>query len=238
MAAPERRLTNARARVAGRRLGTGVVTCVTLLAVLLTVAGCARAGAEDTGQPPAEQAAATSTSTTAAPAAEGGGVAEPTLPIRSYVRVPPSPPARIEIPAIGVSSPLVRLGLEADGSMQVPKGDDYDRPGWFTEGPEPGQLGPAVIAGHVDSRTGPSIFYRLRDLKPGAKVLVHRDDGRTLRFEVESSKEYPKAGLPTEDVFGPVPWPALRLITCGGAFDRRARSYTDNIVVTSRLVGA
>ena len=206
-----------------------------LAAVLLavTLAGCARAGAEDPG--PAPAAPTTVPSTTARP---GAAATEPTLPIHSYIRVPPSPPERIEIPDLGVSSPLVRLGLAPDGTMQVPEGDAYDRPGWFTEGPEPGQLGPAVIAGHVDSRTGPSVFYRLRDLGRGDKVLVRRSDGRTLRFEVESSKQYPKAELPTEDVFGPVPWPALRLITCGGAFDRKARSYTDNIVVTTRLVGA
>jgi sortase (surface protein transpeptidase) len=146
--------------------------------------------------------------------------------------------SRLGIPRIGVSAPLVELGLEPDGSMQVPDGRDYDKPGWFTEGPEPGQLGPAVIAGHVDSRTGPSVFYRLRELRAGDQVLVERADGRTLRFEVESTRQYPKAELPTDDVFGPVPWPALRLITCGGAYDRRARSYTDNIVVTTRLLGA
>jgi sortase (surface protein transpeptidase) len=204
-------------------------------AVLLaaTLAGCARAGADDPGPAPAAPAPATPTTVTATT-----GPSEPTLPIHSYIRVPPSPPERIEIPGIGVSSPLIRLGLEPDGAMQVPEGAAFDRPGWFTEGPEPGQLGPAVIAGHVDSRSGPSVFYRLRDLRPGDEVLVRRVDGRTLRFEVESSKQYPKAELPTEDVFGPVPWPALRLITCGGAFDRKARSYTDNIVVTTRLVGA
>jgi Sortase domain len=209
--------------------------CLGAALLAVTLAGCARAGAEDPGPLPRPVASAPApvTSTTASARPSG-----PTLPIHSYVRVPPSPPVRIEIPAIGVSAPLVRLGLEADGSMQVPDGAVFDRPGWFTEGPEPGQLGPAVIAGHVDSRTGPSVFYRLRDLRPGDRVLVRRADGRTLRFEVESSRQYPKADLPTRDVFGPVPWPALRLITCGGAFDRASRSYTDNIVVNTRLVGA
>ena len=137
-----------------------------------------------------------------------------------------------------MSSSLVELGLAADGSMQVPAGSDYDKAGWFSEGPEPGQLGPAVIAGHVDSKAGPSVFFRLRDVRAGDQVLVERTDRRTLRFVVESSRQYPKAELPTDDVFGPLPWPALRLITCGGSFDRAARSYTDNIVVTARLVGA
>ena len=133
---------------------------------------------------------------------------------------------------------LIQLGLERDGTMQVPEGDSYDRAGYFTGGPEPGQLGPAVIAGHVDSRSGPSVFFRLRELRTGDEVRVRRADGRTLRFTVEQSRRYPKAQLPTDDVFGPVPWPALRLITCGGSFDRRARSYHDNIVVSTRLDGA
>jgi hypothetical protein len=83
------------------------------------------------------------------------------FPVGSWRLLPPSPPVRLEIPAIGVSSPLVRLGLNPDGTMQVP--GDFQVAGWFTGGPQPGQLGPAVTAGHVDSRPGPAVFYRLRD---------------------------------------------------------------------------
>ena len=210
-----------------RRLALGLLAA----ALVVGLGGCARARAtvEPTVKPTPAPA-----STTAVPEGTTGA----TLPIRSYVRVPPSAPLRVRIPRIGVSSPLVELGLAADGSMQVPAGADYDKAGWFTEGPEPGQLGPAVIAGHVDSKAGPSVFFRLRDVHAGDHVLVDREDGRTLRFVVESSHQYPKAELPTNDVFGPLPWPALRLITCGGAFDRSSRSYTDNIVVTARLAGA
>jgi hypothetical protein len=146
-----------------------------------------------------------------------------------------SPPVRLAIPAIGVATPLVRLGLEADGGMQVPA--DFGRAGWFTGGPAPGQVGPSVIAGHVDSRTGPAVFYRLRELRPGQAILVERADGSRLRFVVEQARSYPKEGFPTAAVFGPVPEAALRLITCAGDFDRARGSYRDNLVVFARLAG-
>jgi Sortase domain len=146
-----------------------------------------------------------------------------------------SAPLRLVIPAIGVATPLVRLGLEADGGMEVP--GDFGRAGWFAEGPAPGQVGPAVIAGHVDSRTGPAVFYRLRELRPGDRIRVERADGSRLRFVVEGARSYPKDGFPTGAVFGPVPGAALRLITCAGAFDRARGGYRDNLVVFARLAG-
>ena len=145
-------------------------------------------------------------------------------------------PVRLEIPAIGVATRLVRLGLDPDGAMEVP--EDFASAGWFAGGPVPGQVGPAVIAGHVDSRTGPAVFYRLRALRPGQAILVQRADGVRLRFVVEQARSYPKAGFPTAAVFGPVPSAALRLITCTGAFDRARGSYRDNLVVFARLAGA
>jgi hypothetical protein len=157
------------------------------------------------------------------------------VPIRSWRRLPPSPPVRVEIPGIGVSSPLVRLGRNPDGSMQVPA--DFQVAGWFAEGPEPGQLGPAVIAGHVDSRTGPAIFYRLRELRPGDVIRVTRADRREVRFVVESLARYPKQALPTELVYGSTTVPSLRLITCTGTFDRAGRSYRDNLVVSAVVAG-
>jgi Sortase domain len=144
-----------------------------------------------------------------------------------------SPPARLAIPSIGVATPLVRLGRERDGSMQVPA--DFDRAGWFAGGPPPGAVGPAVIAGHVDSRTGPAVFFRLRELRQGDAVEVARADGTRLVFLVEQARSYPKAAFPTAAVFGPAPWAALRLVTCGGDFDRARGSYRDNLVVFARL---
>jgi sortase (surface protein transpeptidase) len=147
-----------------------------------------------------------------------------------------APPVRIRIPAIGVSAAVVRLGLNRDGTLQVPA--DFGVTGWFTGGPAPGETGPAVIAGHIDSRRGPAVFYRLHALRPGDRVAVERADGTTVEFAVEGSAQYPKRAFPTEAVFGPSPDPLLRLITCGGTFDRSRRSYRDNVVVTARLASA
>jgi Sortase domain len=146
---------------------------------------------------------------------------------------PASPPVRLTIPAIRVATPLVRLGRERDGGMQVPA--DFARAGWFAEGLSPGQVGPAVIAGHVDSRTGPAVFYRLRELRAGDTVQVERADGVRIRFVVEQTRSFPKATFPTAEVFGPAPWAALRLVTCGGDFDRARGTYRDNLVVFARL---
>ena len=138
---------------------------------------------------------------------------------------------RLVIPAIGVATPLVRLGLEPDGGMAVP--GDFGRAGWFAEGPAPGQVGPAVIAGHVDSRTGPAVFYRLRDLRPGDQIRVVRADRRVVRFWIDSLASYPKQSLPGEEVYGATTAPVLRLITCAGTFDRAQRSYRENLVVSA-----
>ena len=162
-----------------------------------------------------------------------GGTPAPPTSATALARAP-SPPVHIAIPAIGVSAAVVRLGLNADGSLQVP--GDFDVAGWFTGGPAPGETGPAVITGHIDSHRGPAVFYRLRELRPDQEVTVARRDGSSVRFAVDGVAQYPKDAFPTEAVFGPAPEPLLRLITCGGAFDRSRRSYRDNIVVTARQV--
>lgn len=138
-------------------------------------------------------------------------------------------PVRIRIPSIAVNSALVDLGVEADGTLQVPS--DYQTPGWLDRGPAPGQQGPAVIAGHVDSKSGPAVFYRLRDLKSGAKIIITTGNGKTVTFTVDGVAQYAKTKFPTAAVYGPVPGPVLRLITCGGAFDRTVGHYRDNLVV-------
>jgi len=145
-------------------------------------------------------------------------------------------PVRLRIAAIGVDTPLDPLGLATDGSLQVP--GDFGRAGWFTGGALPGEPGPAVIAGHVDSVSGPAVFYRLRQLAPGDAIVVQRADGATLRFVVEGVRQYPKASFPAAAVFGPVSWSALRLVTCGGSFDAARHSYRDNLVVDARLASS
>ena len=146
-----------------------------------------------------------------------------------------APPVRIRISAIGVDSALIALGLAADGTLQVPV--DGSVAGWFTGSPTPGEHGPAVIAAHVDWNHSPGVFFHLRDLEPGAEVAVDRADGTTARFEVLEVEQYPKDAFPTERVYGDIDHAGLRLITCGGSFDRAARSYRDNVVVYAGLVG-
>ncbi|MGR6965695.1 class F sortase [Geodermatophilus sp. URMC 61] len=142
-------------------------------------------------------------------------------------------PVRVRVPAIGVDSELLRLGTDASGVLVPP--DDFTRAGWFADGAVPGDVGPAVVAGHVDSLDGPAVFSRLRDLAAGDEVLVDRADGTTARFTVTGVGRYPKDDFPTEAVYGPTPRAELRLVTCGGDFDRSRRSYLDNVVVSARL---
>ncbi len=144
-------------------------------------------------------------------------------------------PARIDIPAVGIASDLVPLGFNADGSMQVPK--HFAQAGWFADGPKPGETGPAVIAGHVDSTRGPAVFYRLKDLQAGNDVVVTRVDGTTATFRVTRVETYEKQAFPTAAVFGPTPAAELRLVTCGGDFDWSKHSYKSNVVVYATLTG-
>lgn len=138
-------------------------------------------------------------------------------------------PVRIEIPAIGVRAPIIQLGLNPDRTLEVPK--DFADTGWWSGGPRPGEPGPAVIAGHVDSYTGPAVFFRLRELSPGDAIVVVRRDGSRARFTVHGSEQYPKSDFPTARVYSRTAGPTLRLITCGGAFDESTGHYVDNTVV-------
>ncbi|HEX7537853.1 MAG TPA: class F sortase [Dermatophilaceae bacterium] len=146
-----------------------------------------------------------------------------------------SPPVAIDIPSIGVrTSNLVNLGLASDGSLQVP--GDFSSVGWYTAGPSPGQLGPAILGGHVDSHNGPAIFYRLGALRPGARVTVGRKNGSTATFRVDRVQRFPKDRFPTALVYGSTSRAELRLITCGGSFDQKSGHYVDNIVAFAHLV--
>jgi hypothetical protein len=147
--------------------------------------------------------------------------------VRNYADV--AEPVRLRVPGAGVDTGLQRLGRAADRSIEVPT--DFGVAGWFAEGPRPGQVGPAVILGHVDSRTGPGVFLELAKLAPGAEVLVDRADGSTVAFRVIRIVRVPKAEFPTDLVYGPTLEPSLRLVTCGGSFDRATGSYRDNVIV-------
>lgn len=138
-------------------------------------------------------------------------------------------PAALRLPSIDVDDSLLRLGIAPDGTAEVPT--DYARVGWFDRGEVPGALGPTVLLGHVDSRTGPAAFYRLRELRPGDPVEVDRSDGTTARYVVTRTEQVAKDRFPTFAVFGTTRDDVVRLVTCAGTFDRGARSYTDNLVV-------
>ena len=151
--------------------------------------------------------------------------------------LPRSKPLVLDIPSIGVHSSLLSLGLNADGSVQVPSGTSYDEAGWYRFSPTPGSLGPAVILGHVDSGArGASVFFDLGHLRPGNRVMVTRRDRSIAVFEVTGVRRYPKDRFPTQLVYGNTDHAALRLITCGGVFNFSTGHYVDNVVVFASLV--
>src|SRR2546429_218191 len=144
-------------------------------------------------------------------------------------------PTWLSIPSLGIRTKLIHLGVKSDGTLQVPSRTTVA--GWYTGSPRPGTVGSAVIAGHVDSRTGPGIFFWLRTLHRGDRIYVGRADGTMAVFTVTRVKRFAKDEFPTAAVYGPVPDAELRLITCGGIFDRSLGSYLSNVVVFARLAG-
>lgn len=143
-------------------------------------------------------------------------------------------PAWLAVPAIGVRTDLLRLGLAPDGTLEVPSMAQAGTAGWYDASPRPGATGPAVIVGHVDSTTGPAVFSRLSALTPGARVVVGRTDGSTATFRVTRLARHPKDRFPTAAVYGDTRRPELRLITCGGSY-APGRGYLDNLVVDAVL---
>jgi hypothetical protein len=166
-----------------------------------------------------------------------GSIAEPSLAAHSGLwsyrstraHSETAAPVRLRVPSIDVDTGLEALGLAPDQSIEVPR--QPSSAGWWAGGPRPGQVGPAVILGHVDSKTGPAVFFRLGELEAGDEVLVERADGTTARFLVTSLGRYHKAEFPSELVYYPTVEPELRLVTCGGPFDPSTGHYRDNLVV-------
>lgn len=207
------------------RPGSAVVTTLVTAAVL-AVGGCGAAEPTSvaTPTPPPAPAPAPGSALEAfgsAPLPEGAPEAVEQAQVAE--------PTAVRVPSLGITSALVDLGVAADGTVEVPS--DYDVAGWFTEGPRPGERGPAVILGHVDSRSGPAVFAQVDRMQPGDVIEVDRADGSTVRFRVDRLEQVPKDEFPSAAVYGPVPEPALRLITCGGEFDAAVGHYRDNVVV-------
>ncbi|MGW3076995.1 class F sortase [Kitasatospora sp. NPDC001132] len=168
------------------------------------------------------------------PAAAAGTVGTPpgsapgnTPALKPY---PASPPTRLLIPSVGVDAPVTGLGLNPDGTVEVPSADRGDEVGWYRNGPTPGETGPAVLIGHYDTVHGPAVFKQLPKLRPGELIRIRRADGGTVDFKVRTLLQAAKDDFPTAQVYGDTPAPALRLITCGGRIGVDGH-WTDNIIV-------
>lgn len=223
MAAAPVPATRRTADLAARALATAVVAT-------LGLAGCIDMAVEQV-QPAARVTPTVAATHATEPSADRLDEIREYRSVREPVDV--APPTRIEIPDIGVSSRLQHLGRDASGRIEVP--DAWQVAGWYAPGVKPGQVGPAVILGHVDSRQGPAVFFRLRELERGDEILIRRDDGSRLTFVVDNVERHAKTRFPTDEVYLPTLVPALRLVTCDGIFDRASGHYRDNLVVFAEL---
>ncbi|WP_445529797.1 class F sortase [Streptomyces cyslabdanicus] len=151
---------------------------------------------------------------------------------RSLLR---SEPTRLSIPDIGVNAPFTQLSLNASGQLNPPPANDTNLVGWFKGGPAPGERGASVVVGHLDTKTGPAVFAELPSLEPGAVVDITRADGTVARFKVDAIDSFSKAAFPDDKVYADTATPQLRLITCGGKYDRAKDGYQDNVVVFAHL---
>ncbi|MYW62575.1 class F sortase [Streptomyces sp. SID8379] len=149
--------------------------------------------------------------------------------------LPASRPLSVSVPAIHVDGPLMDLALQDDGRLAAPPENDRNLAGWWAGGPTPGAKGTAIIAGHVDIPSGPAVFYNLGALKPGMTIDVARADQRTAHFTIDTIDVYDADNFPDDKVYGDTGRPELRLITCGGGFDKQLQRYQGNVVVTAHL---
>ncbi|MPZ60704.1 MAG: class F sortase [Propionibacteriales bacterium] len=191
-------------------------------AAVLAVVGCALltfAVARGDGPPPSPEAG---------PPAPAGSRTDATALARSV-------PVQVTIPTIGVKSPLMTLGINADRTLQVPPLSRAGTAGWYRHSPTPGQRGPAIIVGHVDSESGPAVFYELSSLRPGDAVRVRRADGVVAVFTVDRVVAFSKDDFPTGLVYGDIDHSGLRLITCGGTYEPDTGGYEDNTVAFASL---
>jgi len=163
------------------------------------------------------------------PAVKQGRIDKP--PVLS---MEPSSPVSLLVKDLGIDAPIITVGREPNGTMELPK--SFSSTGWYRFGPTPGETGPAIIVGHVDSIRGPAVFWKLGQIAPNQLVEVKRADGLVAKFVVTAIKQYEQSSFPTEEVYGNIDYPGLRLITCGGQFDRASRKYSHNIVVYAKLV--
>ncbi|MFE7382849.1 class F sortase [Streptomyces zhihengii] len=169
------------------------------------------------------------------PAASGPAAESRATPLVEPLSLERSEPQRIKIPRIAVDAPFMGLSIGPSGMLDAPPPDDRNLVGWWQEGVTPGELGTSIVAGHVDTRTGPAVFLLLPTLKAGDTVDIVREDGSTATFVVDSVENFSKASFPNDRVYADTPDAQLRLITCGGEYDRKAKDYKENVVVFAHL---
>ncbi|WP_433475269.1 class F sortase [Spirillospora sp. CA-142024] len=216
------------ASAAGRRVLTAATGA--LLTGLL-FSGCGGDGGGGASSSDMPKPAASGTTPGATPS--GTAAASNTSPLSHSL------PTEITIPKIGVSAPVGQIGLRPDGRIEEPPLSRPNLAGWYKEGVTPGEVGPAVILGHVDANKKAAVFYRLKELRPGDKIQVSRKDGSTAAFAVQTAQRVDKDAFPHKKVFGEdLDYASLRLVTCGGAFDAKVGHYTDNLIVYAELIGS
>ena len=231
-------MTETSARRPGPRTWIALAVGLALVAAIAIVA--AVTGQQEAPQPAAstDQPSRSSISSEPAPTTPAPAPGTPAPPSAEAPAATVAEPVSVGIPSIDVTSDLMRLDLNDDGTVEVPPLEPDDKAGWYQRGPAPGAVGPAVILGHVDSAEyGPGIFFELGALQPGDEVEVVRADGTVAVFAVDKVERHPKDDFPTLAVYGNTADSQLRLITCGGVFDSEARSYKDNVIAFATLMG-
>ncbi|MET7302344.1 class F sortase [Embleya sp. NPDC005575] len=215
---------------APRRTSAGKLMLIAMTAVLLGALMIKHDLSADSGPPPQPVPAAAQPGAppTATPSANPSHDESPVMRR--------SQPVRIKIPKIKVDAPFIGLSLNASGVLEVPPAADRNLAGWYSDGITPGARGNAIVLGHVDTMMGPAIFWGLGSLKPGDTVEIARVDGSVARFAVDSVEAFPKDAFPDERVYGKTTDAQLRLITCGGVYDKKAKDYKDNVVVFAHLL--
>ncbi|MEU7067067.1 class F sortase [Streptomyces sp. NPDC046161] len=207
--------------------GSGGSRLLTFAAWTVLVLGLWLWGREITGVPvpPAGQAG-------------GAGAAVPGLPL-AHSPLAAAPPARLDVPSLGIQAPVISRGLDREGAIEPPPYENPGAVGWWSGGTQPGRPGTALLVGHVDTRTKPAVFYGLSTVQRGDKVGVVRADGSVAEFTIEDVRVYERAGFDPQKAYGPkvAGRAELRLVTCGGTYDKKAKEYSANVVVAAYLTG-
>ncbi|MFJ8741022.1 class F sortase [Embleya sp. NPDC127516] len=214
-----------------RRTSAGKLMLIAATAVLLGILMIKHDLSTDSGPPPQPMPAAAQPSTPAPMVPSANPSPEQGSPVMKR-----SQPMRIKIPKIKVDAPFIGLSLDDSGVLQVPPPADRNLAGWYQDGVTPGARGNAIVLGHVDTMMGPAVFWGLGSLKPGDTVEIERFDGSVAKFAVDSVEVFPKDDFPDERVYGKTTDAQLRLITCGGVYDKKSKDYKDNVVVFAHLL--